>query len=259
MSRPDARTREVAGQTAIATSTLYNPHSEIDTYRSKLAMKAIQTAVESGYAVVVADGGSPDGLLREFEGYGARLIVSPKGSVMGSSRRDAMRGAYETSRRVVGWMEPEKAPYVPEIIKTVEPILDGSADMVVPERTSMNSYPKAQQLSEPFGNEFWRLETGHELDVFFGPKTWRSDLSRYFLDYNGEYGDRWDSIMIPVFDAIADGRRVIGVEVNYTHPKKQRRQEDSDPQFYLRRLEQLDNVIHALHAHWLKLHPNQYK
>ena len=62
----------------------------------------------------------------------------------------------------------KKENYIFSIAKTVEPIADGSADLVVPRRASLASYPLGQQHAESMGNLFWNKLTGHDLDMWFG-------------------------------------------------------------------------------------------
>jgi len=78
-------------------------------------------------------------------------------------------------------------------------------------------------------------------------------LSNYFLEYNREYGDKWDSIYIPVMDIMHGGHRVRGVEINYNHPKEQTEIEENNIIFHRKRLEQLINLLNSLEAHWKKL------
>jgi glycosyltransferase involved in cell wall biosynthesis len=239
----------IAAKIAIATTTFYRPDSESDKYRAELAGKLVARSVELGHEIIVVDGGSSEELLRSFERFGARVYLQTSKS-MGAGRRQAIKEAQDTGREVIAWTEPEKAGYIDDIVKTAEPILAGAADLIVPRRKEMYSYPTAQQNAEPLGNSFWKALTGRDLDVWFGSRTWRRDVSDYFLDYCGEYGDKWDSIFIPVLDMILDGKRVGEVQVDYTHPPKQREIEDRTLDFYWKRIEQLTNLMGALEKHW---------
>jgi hypothetical protein len=254
--QPKPDISDISDKVVIATTTFYNPDSEIDRHRAGNARNTVRNATEAGYTIVVVDGGSSDEFLREIECLGAQLHMEA-GSGMGQSRRQTLQAAYDTGKPVVAWTEPEKESYIPEIYKTAVPILEGCVDLVVPRRNNMYSYPTAQQNAEPLGNSFWKALTGHDLDMWFGPRTWARDMSHYFLDYDGtEHGDKWDSIFIPVMDAIIDGKQVTGVEVNYTHPQVQTDMEDKSVKFYFKRLEQLDNLMRALDTHWNRRHPS---
>ena len=241
-----------SSKTAIATTTFYNPNSKGDTIRAENTIEAIKTANELGYKIIVVDGGSPDELLKNFEKYGATLYPQ-ESKGMGAGRRQAIKEAFNTEREIIAWTEPEKVSYILELVKTVRPILNNSADLVVPKRRSLKSYPLIQQYTELSGNLFFKNLTGYELDMWIGPRTWRRELSDYFLDYNGEYGDKWDSIFIPVLNAIANGERVISVNVNYTHPKKQTQIEENNLEFDKKRINQLATLTSAMQTHWEKI------
>lgn len=241
--------REIAERTAIATSTLYNPDLESDQYRGGLAKETVRKAVDLGYEIIVVDGGSPDELLKEFERFGAKVQINESG-VVGVSRRQAIREACNTRRKIIAWTEPEKISYIPEITKTARPIVEDYADLVVPKRKSLESYPTAQQYAEPLGNAFWKGLTGIDLDVWFGPRTWRRELSDYFTSYDGRYGDLGDSVFIPLLDIIHSGHRIIGIEVEYTHPQKQTEIEENCLAFHRKRIAQLYHLTDALEKHW---------
>ena len=99
---------------------------------------------------------------------------------------------------------------------------------------------------------------GMKLDLFVGPRIYGKHMNHYFLSYSGgpnkKYGDRWDSIFIPVFDMIKDGRRVMDVPFDYSHPSEQTKIESGDTSFNGKRLEQLASLVKACEEHW-----NSYK
>ena len=253
----DRERREICENTAIATITFYRPNNESDTYRSHLAKDTIRKAADSGCKVIVADGGSSDELLRDFERYGATLISSPEDKNMGPRMRKAIKCAYDSGRPINAWSEAEKEDYVLKIPYTAVPILEGRADMTVPKRKSMQSYPTAQQLAEPVGNLCWKILTGTDLDLWFSPRTWRRDMSDYFLKYKGEYGDQWEANYIPVMYAAFDGKKILGVEIEYNHPSGQTDLEENDFTFDRKRLKQLNFLTFALKDCWDKLHADQ--
>lgn len=239
--------------TTIATSTFYKAGSANDEMRAELAKRFVREAVRLGYSLVIVDCGSSDELLKNFQSYGQNVHVYLEQKMsLGQSRRHAIKLALELGKSVIATTEPEKVDYIHNISETVKPIIDGSADLVVPSRRSLNSYPVVQQYAEMMGNIFWKELTGNELDMWFGPRTFRKEMSTYFLDYNEEYGGKWDSIFIPVMDAIVDGKIVKSVVVDYTHPIEQTSFEEHDLSFHIKRFKQLENLIPALETHWKK-------
>ncbi|MFH1503115.1 MAG: hypothetical protein ABIE36_00455 [Candidatus Diapherotrites archaeon] len=265
---------DISSQIAIGTTTWYKKgkHGEL---RAGLAERMIKKAVDDNYKMVVVDGGSEDWFLKSIEGCGAN-IYNQTVNGMGASRREVLQYAHNLNTPLIIWMEPEKLDYVKEIIKTAEPILNEKADLVIPDRRTIVSnkyflpfYPTSQQNEELFGDDCWRELTRTDLDVWSGARTWKRELSDYFLKYNGKnlfyttddgrkipYGDTWDSIFIPVMQAILDGKKVMGVKVDYIHPKEQTTLEEGDYEYTMKRLNQLNNLVPAFTDYWKKNYSN---
>jgi len=228
---------------AIATTTFYKSAKEI---RFQLALRTVRAATKFGYLIAVVDGGSPDEVCKKFSDAGAYLFQQELPG-MGPSRRQAIAAAAKLVNNdgAVVWMEPEKYTLVPQLYKAATPILNGVSDLVIPARKSMTSYPLEQQCAEFFGNLAFQHITGLALDAWFGPRVMNQRAINYFTTYKGEYGDKWDSIFIPVLRAFKAGLRVRSVKVNYTHPKKQAATE-TGLNFLVKRLDQLNNLIPAM-------------
>lgn len=246
--------REIARKVAIATTTWYKPDSESDNIRVRSAKNFVRNAADSGYEIAVVDSGSSDELLKEFERYGARVYIQLNPG-MGPGRRQAIKEASNVGRDLVAWIEPEKEYYIPELWKTALPIIEEKADMTVPDRRPLDDYPIGQQYAENLGNLVWKDITGLDLDIWCGPRTWRRELSHYFTEYDGRYGDKWDSIFIPVMDAVLKGEKVMGVKIDYKHPRDQTQNEDGDIIFHMKRIHQLESLTKALVEHWNQNHP----
>lgn len=254
--------KDITSKVAIGTTTWYQKGQLNGDLRANLAERVIKTAVDLGYKMVVVDGGSDDWFLNKIEGSGA-IIYPQQTKGMGPSRRECLNYVHNLNTPVESWMEPEKLDYVKEIEKTAIPILEGKADLVVPDRRIVVNekyflphYPTSQQNEELFGDDCWRELTGFDLDMWCGPRTWNKETAKYFLNYNGEYGDTWDSIIIPVMQAILDGKEVIGVKVNYIHPKEQTKLEEGNWEYTKKRKIQLDNLYNAFTNYWNKNYPN---
>ena len=137
--------------------------------------------------------------------------------------------------------------------KTISPILNREAAIVVPKRKSFKSYPTAQQHSESFVNTFWEEMTGIELDITLGPRTMDRRVCSYFIDYElygYRFGDKWESLFLPLIDMIKDGQKVISVDVDYRHPASQRRYEEGNLEMTMKRLEQLNCLVTHLYDYW---------
>lgn len=232
---------------AIATCTLYDMDHPSDACRAALALRTVEEATALGYHIVVVDGGSPRRFTNELRERGAVLLQQERPG-MGASRRQAIRACLRTTAPVIAYLDPEKHPYLGQLHRTIEPILAGACDVVVPRRRSLRSYPTAQQHSEAFINAFWRDLTSTDLDVMFGPRSWRRGLSSYFLDYDGEYGDRWDCIFVPLVDLWRDGWRMSEVVVDYEHPPAQTAAEEADRSFFWKRMDQATLLMKAIES-----------
>ena len=247
--------RESRKNVVIVTTTLYNPDNPVDNVRERLAKRMIHEATKIGYEVVVVDGGSPSETLRYFESCGAR-VYQQKRRGMGTQRREAISYGYDIGVPVIAWMEPEKVPYISQLSKTANPIVKDEAELVIPRRipVSLDSYPTYQRDIEFFVNKYFRKLTGKDLDVFFGPRTWSRELSHYFLEYQDDrWGDKWDSIFLPLLSIIRDGHRLASADVAYEHPREQTLQEEDDLSLYKKRAEQAFMMVDSLGTYWKEL------
>ncbi len=239
-------------QIAIATSTYYCGGMEV---RYHLALQALEQYRQLGYPVFLVDDtvGDLGGTVRDkFRRLGATIFSTEVGGgVMGQDRRTAIRMAVESGADLIVWAEPEKllAHFIAGILRQSE------ADLIIVGRQSLESYPSHQRLCEETGNREAAVYTGRrDLDLWFGPRIFTTEAARFFLDYNGEYGDVWDSIFIPAVRAIADRTlRVESVTVPYTYPLEQAQQEEGDHAFITRRNYQLKVLHDAIREECTKL------
>ncbi len=240
---------------SMATTTLYNPSIESDRIRLKLAEKAMMDARKRGLEVACVDGGSPEEFLKNLRSYGVRVFMQEEKG-MGNSRRQAIREAANIGKGIIALSEPEKLGYIQYISKTARPILENRADIVSPSRTSLSSYPLFQQYTETLGNMFWEKMTGIKLDMWFGPQTFSKDCLRYYLGETSlEKDNPFDYVnLIPILNALSEGRRVIRVDIDYEHPVEQTSIENNDLRFYRKRIDQLSILTRQLENHWKKLH-----
>lgn len=242
-------TEDLISPAVIITTTSFPDLSLSTRVRMDAALKSLKLARSLNYRVITVDHMSPEPYLAELRRIGVEVLVQ-QGSTMGASRREALSAALGTEAKYFVYMEAEKAGYVKEIAKTLQPLAGGAADIVVPARHSCASYPRAQQHAEALGNEFWRRLSGLSLDLWFGPRSLRRECSAFFLDYRGEFGDSWECIFVPIVDAVKSGARLLGVTVEYEHPREQTEAEEEDPAFVKKRITQLEHISSALERRW---------
>lgn len=262
---------DITENVAIAAISLHRPDMPGYEVRPKLAVEFLKEAVDLGYKPVVVDGGSVDEFLERVDGIkGVELSIDPQEIKYksGPNRRSAIRKAYETGRKVIALTELEKFGFLEFLEFTAEPILEDKADMIIPGRTSLESYPKIQAMLERFLNREWKKYTEIEVDISFGPRVFGRGTSRYFTDYDGRYGDMWESSFIPVFDYIIDNiwipklidnpgkaennknLRIKGMDFLYEHPEEQASNENGNRSVFLRKwARQYWNILSSLSEH----------
>lgn len=243
------------GKILVATATRYGDEHEV---RAQLAFRMVRAARTLGIHVVTADSSNHPRIGELLAGEGAEVIREMEGATMGSGRRQVLKYVKNlaASDDTIVWMEPEKTPLVQFLQDVASPILSGTADITVPGRTreGLASYPTVQTAYEQCGNASFALLTGYNLDMWFGPRAMNHVGVEEFLAYAGEYGDRWDSIFIPVVRALRRGLRVCPVMTGYCHPPEQTEAESKDLRLGLsKRLDQLHSLVTALYKEAIAL------
>lgn len=154
------------------------------------------------------------------------------GRGIGNVYRQGLQLALEQSE-FAAYAEPEKVSYVPEISRTIQPLLDGTADLVVPKRTlfGFRSYPAVQRRTEALGNAFFSRLAGQQIDAFFRPESLNPEAARRFLSYERisfpSKEDSHDAHIVPILECVASKLEVKSVQVNYLHPQIQREIEET--------------------------------
>lgn len=228
----------------VVTTTLSkNP----DDLRVALAIRTINAVkAMTGNPMIVIDG-SPEPVKDLLRSAGADVVdEDPTNKTMGDSRRQAVYWGEMAGSDIIIWMEPEKYPLVPFLPQLVAPVMNGEFDLVIPRRRSLRSYPAYQMAKELEGNHEVASMTGRpDLDLWSGPRIMNRKAATLFTHYRGQFGDRWESIFIPVVETLSMGLRVGSVTVDYVHPPEQTAAE-SGPEFDQKRDVQLNVLVEAM-------------
>src|SRR5262249_23040060 len=91
---------------------------------------------------------------------------------------------------------------------------------------------------------------GFDLDYAFGPMMMSKPAIQYFLGYQGDYGDKWDSILIPRLRVIKRGETISLLPIDFKNDPRMTAVESGNPTLILKRLEQFNNVIPSLIREW---------
>jgi hypothetical protein len=258
----------------LVTVTYYPNISDI---RFQLALELCQLAASKEIQTVIVDD-SPDhpavrdALEKGGKGYVKvyqqdKAIYQGKGGALRQAIYNAREMLVEANENkssdnncentAICFAEPEKVDIVNHIHHIVRSILDGSTDIVVPKRNDKlfrETYPIEQFHSENFANlhfnslakrfEGFQTENATQIDWLFGPFAFRSSLADNWLNYEGK---SWDAQMIPYVRAVRnENRRISSVTIDFRHPKEMKQQEEGDPKWTNKRLQQLNILFDLL-------------
>lgn len=236
---------------AVFTTTMYgNDRSSM--VRRELATEFFQRLRDLHITSSAVDGGSPEDFHAQLPTSENMFIERAPELNLGASRREALRLALEQSQvEFLMWAEPEKGNVITEnnIEAILAPLRSHAADIVIPKRISKESYPHFQAWIEQRGNKRMNSLANHEseeIDFWFGPRAFNRNCAKYFSEYQGS---GWDSIFVPLLNAVRDGRHLASVPVEFTYPPEQRAIEEETEYlrtFKLKRLEQYRNLIQSL-------------
>jgi len=238
---------------------------DTDKIRGDLALQTIHNALNNGNQIAIVDGGSSSYFIAAARELGAD--VEPQlGEGMSDSRRQAFRSIAERDGvQVICWTEPEKISMVQQDCMELgaRPILDDSADIVVPSRdeNAFSSYPYYQAEFEIESNKVWNdilrrhgllSEGAEDLDAWVGTRFFKNEpeivnifLSKYRFktpiqsridQYSPEL---WpNAIFLPLMVALKKGYKIVGQNVPYEHPQEQKQNETDSPEFVDKRAKQ---------------------
>lgn len=240
---------------AIVTSTLYptwyegrtqkkfknSEQNKIDKIRGDLAIKMLITARKQGFQIVVVDSGSSPAFLEKLKQTGIKVTPAKNKSLSPSRQEGFQKAAKLKGVKVICWVEPEKVSFVKHALpQAVSPLLNNQADIVIPARDkkAFNTYPTYQAKIEKKANQIWNnILRKHQilpaksadLDIWFGPKCFKNDpkligifLKKYHFKEKVQKLDLWSgAIVLPIISALKQGYRVVSININYQHPRKQ--------------------------------------
>ena len=243
---------------------VYYQDNELYRTRSQIWFETFDNAKKLGIRVVVRnDGGLPESMLEKLKSYDNITIVEKTApNTLGGGRREALQKAIEIAEKeniqnpIFLWTEPEKDDLITE--KSLLPLMTevrAGFNIVVPERKqeAWDQLPTLQRWIEKRANgranKIAQEKTGinPQLDFWFAPKAFDKIGAQSFLDYNSTKDrlDLWDSIMIPIVDAIRDGKKVKGVPIDFLYNESQidNESDDSNREMKIKRIEQYAQIL----------------
>ncbi len=216
--------------------------SRIHTWDEAVADKAFQVNIINRRVLFLEDPGSENTTM----GHGRRLIIKLATHMFPYTLGDKFLSFLSPA---IVWREPEKD--IAQFIYAIcEPLVTGEADIVIPRRKSLASYPQFSQYWEATGSMMASyIIGGQPQDYWVGPRAFNLATAKYFLQYPGQQTglpDWHDCIFGPIVDAVADGRRVAGVEIDFEYPPEQRDAEEYDAATMTKRMAVMRKLLEAI-------------
>jgi hypothetical protein len=234
-----------------------NPENRIEELRTKVFLDTAVKFADAGLPFVIVYIETQKDILEKLEELGLILCLQ-QSTGMGNIRREAMFEALKAfpEAKYLCWLEPEK----PDMVRFVKPMCSKMEQeqsvLGMFNRITMSSYPAEQAHYYLFCRAVATQLIGFDLDYAFGPMMVVNSAVSYFLEYRGEYGDKWDSILIPRLRIINGNTGMSVLPVDFQNDPRMTLAESGNPAIILKRLEQFNNVIPSLISEWERLVEN---
>lgn len=250
-----------------------------DKIRGDLILYSARFAAGVGYRVVIVDSKSSKTFHSELKKITGLKLLTSNIQKRSPNRRKAI---FEASKiegvKAIVMTEIEKVSVVTDCMdKIVSPILDGSADLVIPKRDDdlfKKTYPSYMYESENEGNLLYNEELraagllsvhSESLDLFFGVRVFLNDrkflkqvLSRYDSNtFDALYQHKLfdleeysNSQFFPVVKALKLGKKVLSVTVPFKYPEKQKENEErAEKEFFTlkRKYQKVTILVELMH------------
>lgn len=164
--------------------------------------------------VIVADNGSTDGSAAVAQAFGARTVEVPQPGY----GRACLAGIAEAERlgtHILVFLDGDHSDYPEQLPRLIDPIIAGTADMVIGSRTRGNRTARALTPQQIFGNALacWLIERiwGHRFTDLGPFRAIRVEALRALAMQAQTYG--WTVEM--QIRAVQHGLRIIEVPIDY--------------------------------------------
>lgn len=151
----------------------------------------------------------------------------------------ALSLAMNAGARAIVITEMEKDGLVVDVPSICQPILSGTADLVIPKRSVLSwaTYPTEIRATEGFALDQIEAIAGHRWDTMFGAFAVSYLAAKSFLTCQEPM---WSWLHRPRFEMIKRSpERVAEIELDFPYPPQQRATEEGNLAFHLKRLDQL--------------------
>ncbi|MFZ2682042.1 MAG: hypothetical protein WAZ14_03050 [Patescibacteria group bacterium] len=229
-----------------------SPTNLIEMTRAMVALDTMKQLQAENIACLVVYKDCDDVYLRQLQAFGATLVPEID-SGMGAARRQALREviSYGGPETHLLWLEPEKPGMARYATSLHQCMVRGRAKLGLFNRTafSMLSYPAEQSHYYQFCRAVASALTGFDVDYAFGPMMLHLDATESFLAYTGQYGDLWDSILVPRIPFLKR-HEAVTLDVDFENDPRMTQIESGNTTLIMKRLRQFNNVIPSLIEAW---------
>ncbi len=229
-----------------------SPNNSIEKTRSEVFFNTAQKILDKGHLLVVVYTETQEAVLKMLKQLGV-IMIDQQATGIGNIRREALSKAseYFPEAQYFCWLEPEK----PDLVQFIEPMAykmqKEQSVFGIFNRTDMASYPPEQAYYYLFCRAVASQLIGFDIDYAFGPMMMTTKTISYFLKYSGDnYGDKWDSILVPRLHIIKDKLKISILPINFKNDKRMTDIESGNTTMILKRLKQFNNVIPSLVNEW---------
>jgi hypothetical protein len=228
-----------------------NPSVVIESIRAEVFLDTVRELSILGIPCVAVFADCTPSYLAQLQRLG--IVAIPQfEKEMGKVRREALQAAMDKfpSASHYFWLEPEK-PNMPRFLEGMINLMQKKDAMLgLFNRTDMKSYPEEQVHYYLFCRAVASRLIGFDLDYAFGPMVVTKGGASHFLRYVGEYGDKWEAILIPRLRIIRQRFRIAILPVDFKNDPRMTDVESGKPSLILKRIEQFNNVIPSLLTEW---------
>lgn len=231
-----------------------DPRNPIEKIRTEVFLDTTRELANASLSLVTVYIETQKDVLDKLRELGLTLCLQQSNG-MGNIRREAISSTLNTfpDAKYLCWLEPEK----PDMVRFIKPMYSKMKQeqtvLGMFNRSAMFSYPPEQAYYYLFCRAVATQLIGYDLDYAFGPMMIASPAALCFLEYRGEYGDKWDSILIPRLRVINNGAGISVLPVDFQNDQRMTQAESGNLAIILKRLEQFNNVIPSLISEWQRL------
>ncbi len=231
-----------------------NPDNLIERVRAEVFLDSVRKLASFGIPCVALFADTQTTCLDILKRTGV-VLVAQQSMGMGNIRREVIREASSLFPKAefYCWLEPEKSDLPRFISPMVALMSKEKSGLGIFNRTSMASYPPEQAYYYLFCRTVASNLVGFDFDYAFGPMVMSKLATRFFLEYMGEYGDKWDAILVPRLRIMKHAMGTSLLPIDFENDSRMTAIESGDPNMMLKRIEQINNVVPSLIKEWDEL------